>query len=230
MKYRFVFFDLDGTLVNSEEGITRSVEYALSRFGISVEDRKELRKFIGPPLVDSFMRFYGFSEEKAVEACRYYRERYGVKGVYENCVYDGIRELLAELKSMGAVIVLATSKPEVFAKIVLDDMGLIEYFDFVAGADLDDADKEGKKNYRTKKEDVIAHAVDSLSISNKKTVLMVGDRKHDIIGAKLNGIDSCGVLFGFGSREEFEAAGADIIVERPEEIAAIVRGGHQEPR
>ena len=221
MKYKYVFFDLDGTLVDSSEGITRSVQYALSRFGIEVSDRTELYKFIGPPLIDSFMRFYGFSDRKAVEATRYYRERYSVKGVYENRVYDGIMELLGRLKASGHTVALATSKPEVFAKIVLEDMGLMPYFDFVAGADLDDADSEGKSNYRTKKEDVIAHAVKSLGIADKKTVLMVGDRKHDIIGAKLNGIDSCAVLFGFGSREEFLEAGADYIVAAPDEIDAI---------
>ncbi|MCR5611707.1 MAG: HAD family hydrolase [Clostridiales bacterium] len=219
--YEYVFFDLDGTLVDSSEGITKSVEYALNKYGIIPASLSELTVFIGPPLVDSFMRFYGFDEAKAVEACRFYRERYRVKGVYENRVYGGIPELLAILKERGKKIVLATSKPEIFANIVLEDMGLKPYFDFVAGADLDDADREGK-NYRTNKEDVIAYAVDSLGIADKKTVLMVGDRKHDITGAKLNGIDSCGVLFGFGSREEFIKAGADYIVETPAEIADII--------
>ncbi|MBO4383955.1 MAG: HAD family hydrolase [Clostridia bacterium] len=221
--YDTVFFDLDGTLVDSSEGITKSVEYALGKYGIRPVSRDELKVFIGPPLVDSFMRFYGFDEPKAVEACRFYRERYKVKGVYENRVYDGIKELLALLKERGKTVVLATSKPEIFANIVLDDMGLRRYFDLVAGADLDDADKEGG-NYRSKKEDVIAYAVVSLGIADKKTVLMVGDRKHDIIGAKLNGIDSVGVLFGFGSREEFEEAGADYIAETPADIAEIVLG------
>lgn len=219
--YEYVFFDLDGTLVDSSEGITKSVEYALIKYGIRPASLRELTVFIGPPLVDSFMRFYGFDEKRAVEACKFYRERYRVKGVYENRVYGGIPELLALLKERGKKIVLATSKPEIFAKIVLEDMGLKPYFDFVAGADLDDADREGK-NYRTNKEDVIAYAVDSLGIADKKTVLMVGDRKHDITGAKLNGIDSCGVLFGFGSREEFIKAGADYIVETPAEIADII--------
>lgn len=221
MRYEYFFFDLDGTLVDSSEGITKSVEYALEKFGISTKDRRELFKFIGPPLVDSFMSFYGFSDEKAVQATKYYRERYSVRGVYENTVYEGIEELLSGLTARGAKLVLATSKPEIFAGIVLDDMGLGKYFTFVAGADLKDADSEGNSNYRTKKEDVIAHAIASLGIKDKKTVLMVGDRKHDITGAKLNGIDSCGVLFGFGSREELEAAGADYIAETPGDIIDI---------
>lgn len=221
--YDHVFFDLDGTLVDSSEGITKSVEYALDRYGIHPASRSELTVFIGPPLVDSFMRFYGFDEKKAVEACGFYRERYRVRGVYENRVYDGIQELLAFLRSRGTKIVLATSKPEIFANIVLDDMGLKQYFDFVAGADIDDADSEGK-SCRIKKEDVIAYALDSLGIKDKKTVLMVGDRKHDIIGAKLNGIDSCGVLFGFGSREELGEAGADYTAETPADVKKIVFG------
>ena len=222
MRYDHVFFDLDGTLVNSREGITRSVEHALKRFGIEAASRGELTCFIGPPLVDSFMRFYGFSEEKAQEACAYYRERYAVKGVYENEVYEGIFELLDSLKERGICVSLATSKPEIFANIVLDDMGLKPYFSFVAGADLDDA--EGKKpNYRTKKEDVIAHALRELGISAER-VLMVGDRKHDVVGARMNGVDSCYVLWGFGSREEAEEHGADFIAEKPMDILGMIEG------
>lgn len=223
-KYEYVFFDLDGTLVDSSEGITSSVEYALNKFGIFPETRAELNKFIGPPLVDSFMRFYGFSEEQAGEAVDFYRETYRAEGVYRNRVYDGIRELLAALVSNGVKPVLATSKPEVFAGIVLDSTGLKPYFAFAAGAELDD--KEGRKRrLRLKKEDVIAYALDSLGITEPGRALMVGDRLHDIVGARMNGMDSVGVLFGFGGREELENAGADHIVKEPMEILSIALEG-----
>lgn len=223
MRYDYVFFDLDGTIVDSEEGITRSVEYALNKFQIDVPDRKSLRCFIGPPLVESFMKFYGFDDEQAIKACGFYRERYRVKGVYENTVYEGIPDLLKRLSEKGVKIALATSKPEVFAKIVLEDMGVMEYFTYVAGAEMDDADG-GRKNYRTKKEDVISHALSEMGITDKSRVLMAGDRKHDIIGANLNGIDSVGVLYGFGSREEFEKEKATYIVEKPLDILGLLEG------
>lgn len=221
MRYDHVLFDLDGTLVDSEEGITRSVEYALAKYGITVCDRKELRGFIGPPLVESFMRFYGFSEEKAGEATDFYRERYAVLGVHENRLYPGIRELLTELKAGGAKLSVATSKPEIFAEIVIKDMGLGELFDFIAGTQLDDAAGR-KNNYRTQKEDVIAYAVKELGVIDRSRVLMVGDRKHDVIGAKINGMDSAYVLWGFGSRAEAEEHGADYTVEKPGELIDIV--------
>ena len=217
MTYEFVFFDLDGTLVDSSEGITSSVLYALNKLGIYPETREELYCFIGPPLVESFMRYYGFSEEKAGEAVDLYREHYREKGVYMNHVYDGIPELLSALVSAGIKPVLATSKPEVFADIVLDTTGLKPYFRFAAGAELDD--KEGRqRKLRIKKEDVIAYALESLGVSDQKRALMVGDRLHDIVGAKKNGMDSVGVLFGFGSEEELTRAGADHIAAEPMDV------------
>lgn len=223
MRYDHVLFDLDGTIVDSEEGITKSVEYALKKYGISVPDRGELRCFIGPPLVDSFMRFYGFSEEKAGEATDFYRERYAVLGVHENRLYPGIRELLTELRGMGVSIALATSKPEIFAKMVIEDMELTELFDFIAGTQLDDAAGR-KNNYRTKKEDVIAYALSELGATDPSRVLMVGDRKHDVIGAKINGTDSAYALWGFGSKAEAVEFGADYAAEKPSEIIDIISG------
>lgn len=223
MAYEFVFFDLDGTLVDSSEGITSSVEYALNKLGIFPETRKELYCFIGPPLLESFMRFYGFSEEKAGEAVDLYRERYREKGVYMNRVYEGVPELLSSLAEAGIKPVLATSKPEVFADIVLDTMGLKPYFCFAAGAELDD--KEGRqRKLRIKKEDVIAYALESLGIEDPKRALMVGDRLHDIVGANKNGMDSVGVLFGFGSREELTEAGATYIAAEPMEVLGFALG------
>lgn len=216
MRYTTVLFDLDGTLVNSAEGITKSVAYALSKFGIQADERS-LTCFIGPPLIDSFMRFYGFSEEQAGEAVDFYRARYRTKGVYENTVYPGIGEALAALKREGVCTAVATSKPEVFANVVVDDMGLRPFLDGVFGAELDDKQLR-RSGFRSEKADVIEYALDRLCVCDRSKVLMVGDRKHDIIGAKACGLDSCGVLWGFGDREELTAAGADYIAAAPTDI------------
>ena len=221
-RYKFIFFDLDGTLVDSGEGITRSVEFALRHFGIEPRTKEELYRFIGPPLVDSFMRFYGFSKEKAGEAVDVYRSRYASVGVHENTVYPGIPELLLRLNERGCLCAVATSKPEVFANIVIDDIGVRPYLAGVFGAELDDAEGRKRGNLRSAKADVIAYALERLGVTDKSGVLMVGDRKHDIEGAKANGIDSCGVLFGFGSREELNAAGADHLAAAPADIEEIV--------
>lgn len=220
-RYRIVLFDLDGTLVDSGEGITRSVEFALSHFGITPQSRSELYRFIGPPLMDSFMRFYGFSREQAGEAVDIYRSRYRKVGVYENRVYPGIIDALRRLWDAGCECFLATSKPEVFANIVIDDMGLRPYIPRVFGAELDDA--EGRKRaLRSEKADVIAYALECLGVSDRREVVMVGDRRHDIEGAKANGIDSVGVLFGFGGRAELEEAGATYIVSAPCDIPEVI--------
>lgn len=211
--YNTVLFDLDGTLTDPGQGITNSVAYSLKKFGIEVEDKRELYKFIGPPLLDSFMKYYGFSEEKAETAITYYREYFRDKGIFENEVYDGIENLLNEIKESGRKIILATSKPEEFAKRILVHFGLDKYFDYAAGATMDTS--------RNKKGDVIAYALKESSC-NPQNAVMVGDRLHDILGAKENGLDSIGVLFGYGSREELENAGADYIAETVEDIMKYI--------
>ena len=220
-RFDILLFDLDGTLVDSGEGITNSVRFALSHYGIEPKTREELYKFIGPPLVDSFMRFCGFSREQAGEATELYRSRYRVKGVYENKVYGGVPEMLKGLCEAGVVCALATSKPEVFANIVLDDMGLRPFISFVAGAELENAENPGKK-LRSEKAEVVAYALEALGVKDRTRALMVGDRFHDIDGAKANGIASAGVLYGFGSREELENAGADFIAETPADVLKLV--------
>lgn len=213
--YKYIFFDLDGTLTDPKEGITKSVAYALKSYGIHVEDLDSLCKFIGPPLKDSFVKFYGFSEEQGYEAVEKYREYFGPYGVYENKVYEGVDKLLAELKARGKMIVLATSKPTVFANTILEHFDLMKYFDVVCGSELDGS--------RVKKGDVIAYALEQVTEKDarfhKSQVVMIGDREHDILGAKENGLDSIGVLYGYGDRAEHEAAGADYIVETVEELA-----------
>lgn len=212
--YNYILFDLDGTLTDPGTGITNSVTYALKKFGITVESRAELYKFIGPPLCDSFQKFYGFSEEQAWQAVSYYREYFQDKGIFENIVYDGIREVLEILKNRNKVLVLATSKPREFAVRILEHFDLLSYFDFISGATMDGS--------RSDKTDIIRYALEKNSIITLEQVIMVGDRKHDVIGAKKNHIASVGVLYGYGSREELTAAGVDYIISTPLELPKIL--------
>lgn len=212
-QYAWIFFDLDGTLTDPGEGITNSVAYALKKEGIEPPPREELYTFIGPPLVDSFMKLYGFSRERALRAVEEYREYFRDRGIFENRVYDGIPRLLEELCAKGKRLVLATSKPELFAKRILAHFDLERYFTFAAGALMDET--------RTKKADVIAYALASCGITDPSSVLMVGDRLHDVEGAKACGMDSLGVLYGYGSREELTEAGATYLAERVEDIGRL---------
>lgn len=203
-KYQYFLFDLDGTLSDPGVGITNSVMYALKKYGIEVGDRSELYSFIGPPLKDSFMRFYGFSEEKALEAVRFYREYFHDRGIFENELYPETADCLKRLKAAGKTIIMATSKPEEFAVRILKHFDIFEYFDYACGATMDET--------RNKKDEVIAYALKQAKVTGLTQAVMVGDREHDILGAIKNGIDSIGVLCGYGSREELEKAGADYIV------------------
>ncbi len=212
-KYETVLLDLDGTLTDPGIGITNSVMYALKKYGIEVADRAELYKFIGPPLNESFEKYFGFSHEEAMKAVEYYREYYKVKGIYENSLYDGIENLLKKLFENGKRIILATSKPEVFAKEILRHFGIEKYFSYIAGSNLDGS--------RVAKADVIAYALTEAGVADKTGAVMIGDREHDIIGAKKNGLDSIGVLFGYGSRDELEAAGANFIAETVSDIEKL---------
>ena len=211
--YEIILFDLDGTLTDPGLGITNSVAYALEKYGIEVQDRKSLYCFIGPPLKDSFMKYYGFSEEKAFEAIRLYREYFSEKGLFENEVYEGVRELLEKIKASGRKIVLATSKPEVFSVRILEHFDLMKYFDVVAGASMDET--------RNKKGDVIRYAMEKGGFTADKAI-MIGDREHDIFGAKENALPSIGVLYGYGDEAELRSAGADYIAENVEDIYKLL--------
>ena len=204
-QYKYLLLDLDGTITDSETGITRCVEYALNHFGIQVDDLRELSPFIGPPLLDSFKDFYNFTDGQAAIAGEKYRDRYEKKGILENKLYPGIGEFLAEARQKDKIVILATSKPEIFAKRILDYFELSNYFSFVAGSGLD-----GSLHTKT---DVIDYILQSNKITDLSSVVMIGDRKHDIIGAKNVGIDSIGVLYGFGDYNELSEAGADYLVE-----------------
>ncbi len=212
---QYILFDLDGTLTDPMVGITKSVQYALKHYGIEENDLKKLCLFIGPPLKDSFMEYYGFSEEKAAEAITVYREYFSETGLFENMEYSGIRDVLAELKAAGKRLYVATSKPELFSKQILEHFRLTEYFDFIGGANMDET--------RVKKGDVIRYVLEENQITDLDQVVMVGDRKHDILGAKEHGLDSVGVLYGYGSREELQSAGADWIVDTVEELGQLFR-------
>lgn len=208
--YNTILFDLDGTLTDPGIGITNSVAYALRKFDIEVSDRSELYKFIGPPLMDAFSEYYGFSKEDSEKALAFYREYFSVKGLYENVLYDGTLDMLNKIKKSGKNILLATSKPEKFAITILKHFNIFNYFDFIAGATMDET--------RNKKDDVIKYALDTFGIADTSEALMIGDRKHDILGAKKFSIDSVGVLYGYGSKEELTNAGATYIAETTEDI------------
>lgn len=208
--YSIILFDLDGTISDPGIGITNSVSYALEKFNIKVKERSELYKFIGPPLKDSFAKFYDFNKEDCEKAISYYREYFKERGIYENELYEGIQQLLQTLHDEGKKVILATSKPENFAVEILKYFHIEEYFDYIAGATLDGS--------RSKKADVISYALEKSGINDLSTVVMIGDREYDIYGAREVGIDSIGVLYGYGNREELQNAGASDIVESVSEL------------
>ena len=211
---KYILFDLDGTVTDPMIGITKSVRYALNKFGIEVEDLNTLCKFIGPPLKDSFMNFYNFSEGDALKAITYYREYFSTNGLYENTVYENFEDMLIALKNDGKSLIIATSKPTVFAEKILEHFNLKKYFDFISGSNLD--------NTRTKKADVISYALKQQMINNMSEIIMIGDREHDIIGAKALNIESIGVLHGYGSYEELSSSGADYIVKDVSELKSLL--------
>lgn len=188
-----VIFDLDGTLTNSEEGITKSVQYALRHYGIE-EDISRLRRFIGPPLSRSFMKFYSFSERQAKEAVSVYREYYSEKGIFENKVYPGIPELLASLRSKGIRLAVGSSKPEVYVRKILDHFDLEQYFDLIVGSNLDET--------MTDKKEIIEKVIHELGRDEK--TIMVGDRIFDRNGAEQTGVKFIGVTYGFAGPYEFD--------------------------
>ena len=212
--YAYILFDLDGTLTDPGEGITRSVAHALRHFGIEVTDRTTLYPFIGPPLLDSFRRYYGFSDEQAAQAVGWFREYFETTGLFENTVYPGVPEMLAALTAAGKRLVLATSKPEVFARRILEHFSLASYFTYIAGANMDET--------RTRKADVVAYALESAGVADASRAVMVGDREYDVLGAREAGLSTVGVLYGYGSRAELEQAGAIAIASSVDQLQAVL--------
>ncbi|WP_294582041.1 HAD family hydrolase [uncultured Thomasclavelia sp.] len=213
MDKKHILFDLDGTLTDPMMGITKSVRYALNYYGIEVANLNDLLPFIGPPLRDSFQEFYGFDPQKADEAVEKYREYFRTDGIFDNKVYPGIETCLETLLQSGKKLYVATSKPEVFARKIINHFGLAKYFEFVGGSEF---------NSREKKADVIEYVLMTNQI-DKKDVIMVGDRKHDIIGSHENDIPCVGVLYGYGTKEELETYQADYLVSSIEELTDLLK-------
>ncbi len=208
-----ILFDLDGTLTDSFDGIVSSVLYALDKLGEPKLPVNELKFFIGPPLSESFAKLFGGDEQKAARAVEFYREYYPERGIFENKVYDGVEDMLSAFKSAGKRLFVATSKPERFSVRIIEHFGLNKYIERVFGASFDSS--------RATKDKVIAYALDNAGLP-KQTTVMIGDRLHDILGAKDNGLKSIGVLYGYGSLEELTSAGADLIAKTPRDIIGLV--------
>ena len=197
--YRAILFDLDGTLTQSGEGITKSVQYALEKLGKPEPDLKKLEVFVGPPLLQQFMKYAGLDEETAVKAVEYYRERYTDVGIFENRPYPGVEEMLEGLKRKGYILAVASSKPERFVHRILDHFHLTGYFQEIVGSEMNGG--------RTSKAEVIEEALASLHMSGcRKDVIMVGDKEHDVLGAREAGISCVAVSYGYGTEEELKNA------------------------
>jgi len=209
-----VLFDLDGTLTDPAEGITNALMHAQRRLGMAVSPREALYVFIGPPLIETFMSEWGLTRAESEQALVYYREHFSTKGLFENVPYEGIGQALAELKGAGLRLFVATSKPEPLSLRILEHFDLLPYFEAVAGSTMDEQ--------RTKKGEVIAYALQTFHLDPAETV-MVGDRKHDVIGARENGLPCLGVLYGYGSREELTEAGAAALAADVGELVAWLK-------
>ena len=216
-RFRTVLFDLDGTLTDSAPGIKASVRYALDNLGVRDYDDAVLYKFIGPPLIWSFKEFFGMSDERAAEGLALYRYDYNERGgKYDSKLYDGLEEALIRLRDAGVKLGVATAKPEITAREVIEHFGLDKYFECVSGGNPDEK--------RCGKRDIILHAMDLLGEHEPAKTLMAGDREYDVKGAREAGVASIGVLYGFGTREELQNAGAEAFAASPSEIADYVLG------
>lgn len=208
--YSVVLFDLDGTLSDPKIGITKSVQHALQKAGVMVNDLDELEPFIGPPLQVSFQEIYGFNDTQITRAIRDYRERFTERGMFENKLYEDIPVLLAHLKQQGYILTIATSKPTVFAEQIIKYFQLESYFDLVVGSHLDGS--------RSAKGEIIAEVLQQLDSYPKEQFIMIGDRKYDLIGARENQIDAIGVTYGFGSLEELKNEEPTYIVDHVNDL------------
>ena len=213
-KYDVIAFDLDGTLSDPSRGLIASFVYALKKMGVDYGEPESLKRFIGPPLYDEWQRVFGFTKEEAARALLIFREFYQVYGWWDNEIYDGVPKMLSDLKAAGKKIILATSKPEVFAIKILKMFDIAKYFDFIGGAATDKT--------RDKKAEVLEYSLNSIGITDRSGVILVGDRIYDAEGAGECGIDSMGVLYGHGSREEILSSGFTLIAETTADISKIL--------
>jgi phosphoglycolate phosphatase len=212
--YDIILFDLDGTLTDPKPGITKSIQYALAKMGIIEDDLDKLTAFIGPPLIPSFKTFYNLNDNEAKQAVEYYRERFSTIGLYENAVYEGMKELLEELQNQGRTMFVATSKPTVFSKKIVEHFGLLHFFTAVIGSELDGT--------RVEKNEVIEYVLSEINDYDVARIVMVGDRNFDIVGAQQNGIDVIGVTYGYGSDDELKEAKPNYIVKTISELREVL--------
>ena len=209
--YKAILFDLDGTLTESGEGITKSVQYALGKLGKPEEDLEKLKVFIGPPLMEQFMKYVDLDEETAKKAVEYYRERYSEKGIFENRPYPGVEDMLKELKRKKYLLTVASSKPEYYVKQILDHFQLTGYFDEIVGSEMN--------GERTNKAEVIEETLSRLHMSDKRDqVIMIGDKEHDVFGARKAGLKCIAVSYGYGTEEELKNAAPFKTVASTDEI------------
>lgn len=218
--FQYCLFDLDGTLTDPKEGITRSVQHALRHFGIEEPDLDKLEPFIGPPLKDSFMEFYGLSEGQALKAVEVYRERFAPIGVLENMIIPGTEQMLLHAREKGIHLAVASSKPLVFVRQILQHFQIEQYFEVIVGSELDGT--------RGTKEEVVEEALRQLGIlqmepaKRKQRCAMVGDRKFDIQGAKAHSLTGIGVSFGYAAPGELEQEGADAVADTMEQLEELL--------
>ena len=213
-QYDFVLFDFDGTIADTSEGIFRTFDYVKTVMGGRDVPKSEYQKLIGPPLTYSFSEFFGMEGDKVSEAVKTFREYYETHGLFQCSLYSGLPSLFATLKNGGKTLLVATSKPELYAKKLLAHFGVSEYFSFVGGSD--------KEEKRAKKSEVIEYVLSVSKIEDKSRAVMVGDRLYDAEGARQAGLDCIGVLYGFGSLEELKSAGVVDIAETPAHLARIL--------
>lgn len=214
MNYRYILFDLDGTLIDSRLGVISAAKFALDKMGVPETQIVNLERIIGPPLKHSFKEFFNLSEEFAEKGVEYFREYYRDKSLFDCTVYEGVEELLTMLKNDGYTLAIATSKPTVFAKRILEHIGLAKYFDIIEGSNIDDSHHD--------KADIISAVCENLNIYNPSQAIMIGDRLYDIKAASSKGMESIGVLYGFGSLEEFQDAGASYVVNSVKELGQFL--------
>lgn len=214
MQKKYIFFDFDGTLVDTSAGIFDSLIFAFEKMGEPILSESDMRKYIGPPLEWSFMTYNNMNEQSAAETTKFFRINYKEKGVLMHSLYEGIREMLEILKKKGKILAVATSKPEHFAVKILKEYNLYDYFDVVSGATLDGS--------RSSKNEVLSHAVSLVNPENLSDCVLVGDTDNDVVGALQVGIDCIGILYGFGTKEKLEKAGATVTLETPADVANII--------
>lgn len=212
--YQAILFDLDGTLTDSAPGILNAIRYACQTMDIPVPPETTLRRFLGPPLPFSFREYLHLNEADVARAVAGFREYYPEKGIFENEVYPGIPELLADLKKAGKTVVMATSKPELFARRIVAHFELDQYFDALCGSDMEET--------RADKAQVIAYALQTAGITDLQSAVMVGDREHDVKGAAKNGLPCIGAVYGYGTAEELKAAGAIALANTVQELRALL--------